>query len=323
MRAASAHGCCGAAPHRAFRNFITDRDGTINNYCDRYMSSVQSLYNAMWVGTFARRCAENTLLITAAPLGGRQGSEGLVELCAMDPNMVKYAGSKGREYYDHVARKVVEIEPLPVETQELLDNVQSRLVSLCSQVGNSVFLGIGSGFQRKFGEITVARNDPTGSISDETSHRFMADVQKVVRDIDPEGVLLDMHDTGTDIEIFPRMADGRSSFNKGIGIRALDKQLGLRISEGPNLVCGDTSSDVPMIESALSLMADTSPHSLAVLFVITPEQDKRSPTLAKKVRTLCSESGAHCAILPSSDVLVAALAQYAKEMDDTERAPTR
>ena len=38
------------------RNFITDRDGTTNNYCGRYLSSIQSVYNAVYLTRFARKC---------------------------------------------------------------------------------------------------------------------------------------------------------------------------------------------------------------------------------------------------------------------------
>ena len=66
---------------KPFRNLITDRDGTTNNYCDRYASSVQSAYNAAWLSNFSRHCVDNAVFITAAPLGGRPSAEGLMELC--------------------------------------------------------------------------------------------------------------------------------------------------------------------------------------------------------------------------------------------------
>jgi hypothetical protein len=271
----------------------------------------------MWIGNFARRCSENALFITAAPLGGRLGAKGLLELCTLHPGTVKLAGSKGREYYDHTAEKVVELDPLPPVTETLLDRLHRDMVSLCGKPSNSVFLGIGSGLQRKFGEITIARNDPTGSVSELASRRFLEEVEQVINDIDPEGILLEKHDTGTDIEIFPRLSDGRSSFSKGHGLLLLDSELDLRIAEGPNLICGDTPSDVPMIEEALNLMSQNSTAQLAVLFVISSEQHRRTPELAEKLRFLCRDNNAHCAILPSPDVLVAALAQYSKEFHGT------
>jgi len=313
----------GGARASRFKNLITDRDGTTNNYCDRYASSVQSFYNAAWLSEFARRCTDNTVLLTAAPLGGRPDAEGLLELCTMPQGLVTFAGSKGREYWDPSTKQVVEVEPLPAVTSQLLEKLHQRLVALCAQPGNGKFLGLGSGLQRKFGEVTMARNDPASTVSDLESQRFMAEVRCVMHEIDPEGTALAINDTGTDMEIFPRLADGRPCFNKGDGVTSLDRRLGLEVARGPNLICGDTSSDVPMIEAALRLMSEGSDENLgaarstatlAVLFVITPEQHTRTPKLAGKVRNLCAEAGAHCAILPSPDVLMAALAQFTEEV---------
>mmetsp|Transcript_14886 Transcript_14886/g.42718 ORF Transcript_14886/g.42718 Transcript_14886/m.42718 type:complete len:558 (+) Transcript_14886:70-1743(+) len=317
MRGALSDGRGVAASGLRFRNMITDRDGTINNYCDRYPSSVQSIYNSLWLGSFARGCTDNTIIITAAPVGGRSGTEGLMELCTMPRDFVRCAGSKGREYYDPESGKVLEIEPLPAGVHDLLDQVHSRISSLCAQPENAKFLGMGSGLQRKFGEITVARNDVSKTVDEAESHRFMGQVRCLVEEVDREGDMLDMQDTGSDLEIFPRRANGQPCFTKGDGVMSLDRRLSLQVAEGPNLICGDTPSDVPMIEAALSLMSTsesdgtlTSAGKLAVLFVVTPEQHRRTPDLAETVRSLCSDSGARCAILPSPDALIAALARF-------------
>eukprot|EP00439_Symbiodinium_sp_Y106_P039699 s7664_g4.t2 len=172
---------------KPFRNLITDRDraepsdGTTNNYCDRYASSVQSAYNAAWLSHFARHCVDNAVFITAAPLGGRPSAEGLMELCVAP-----------RGYFE----------------------LHRRILALCQQPGNTKFLGIGSGLQRKFGEVTMARNDPAGTVPEPESRRFMAAVRRVKEELDPDGTGLDLHDTGTDMEIFPRVMGGRPSFDK-------------------------------------------------------------------------------------------------------------
>jgi hypothetical protein len=185
-------------------------------------------------------------------------------------------------------------------------------MELCREARNHVFLGLGSGLQRKCGEITIARNTPSKTVNDSESRRFMAEVQQVITEIDPEGTLFDLRDTGTDLEIFPRMIDGRPSFDKGSGVASLNAQLDLEIGVGPNLVCGDTPSDLPMIQATLNLIPKRPATNLAVLFIITPEQHERTPQLAEQVGSLCSEHGAHYAILPSPDILVASLAEYTK-----------
>jgi len=367
---------------KPFRNFITDRDGTTNNYCDRYASSVQSAYNAAWLGHFAKHCTENAVIITAAPLGGRPSAEGLMELSVAPRGVLTYTGSKGREYFDYTTQRVLEAEVLPSDQREMVEELHRRIHHLCGQPGNAKFLGIGSGLQRKFGEVTMARNDPAGTIPEPESRRFMADVRRIKEEMDPDGTDLDLHDTNTDLEIFPRVVGGRASFDKGSGVKCLDKKLKLQVGLGPNLICGDTDSDVVMIEAALALMCgekmvevwlsqmreDEGPgepgledvaasvmggltrqdsehffgeltdeeqaelervelereeeeqqarenaSQLAVLFVNPPAQHSKKPKIANRVQTLCQLSGAQCALVPSPDVLVAALAQYANEI---------
>jgi hypothetical protein len=314
MRAASAtRHAQGQGNSPPFCNFITDRDGTTNNYCDRYSSSVQSAYNAVWVSEFAQRCVENTILITAAPLGGRPNSQGLLELCTMPNGFVTYAGSKGREYYDNTKNAIVEVEPTPLATAKLLDTLHGRLATLCMQPCNSKFLGIGSGLQYKCGELTMSHNDPARSVSPSESSRFKHEVQHLIHEFDPEGHVLNVHDTGTDIDVCLRAATASPLFTKSNGMIGLDQRLRLGVADGPNLICGDTPSDLPMVKAALHLMGQDA-SSLAVLFVISPEQYRTTPALASEIRTLCAESGAHCAFVPSPDILVAALAQFTKEV---------
>jgi hypothetical protein len=306
-----------------FENFITDRDGTLNNYCDRYASSVQSMYNAVWTTLFARHCTERALVITAAPLGGRPDGVGLMDLCTMPLGSVTYAGSKGREFFDNAKQCVVEAESILPDTQRLLDELHSQLVKLCAEPKNSKFLLLGSGLQRKLGEVTMARNDPGKTVPELESCRFKKEVQKVIDEINSSSFAIQMDDTGTDLEMFPCSSmDNRPPFTKGAGVLLLDERLHLNIGNGPNLVCGDTPSDVPMIEAAIHLMKlsvaqndddATCAAKLAVLFIITPEQHRRTPDLATRVRSLCHTHGAKVAILPSPDVFIASLARFTKE----------
>jgi len=366
-----------------FRNFITDRDGTTNNYCDRYASSIQSAYNGAWLSHFAHHCTDNAVVVTSAPLGGRPSAEGLLDLSVTPRGVFTYTGSKGREYFSNTAQRLLEAEELPQKQRELMDELHRRLLALCMNAGNTKFLGLGSGLQRKFGEITIARNDPAGTVPEPESRRFMAAVRSVKEALDPDGTELDIHDTGFDLEIFPRAMGGRS-FDKGSGVLCLDKKLYLRISEGPNLIAGDTSSDIPLITASLRLMcgdrmvdiwqerilseehpeqavhdrdvegiagegadaelteeevqqrlkdeadrrskeeeeeriAREAASRLAVLFVVspglhdhaTPDQLRKAKKLGDRVKAWCRHSGAQCALMPSSDALVASLVHYA------------
>ena len=81
---------------KRFRNFITDRDGTINNYCARYVTSVQSVYNALLLTFFINAAAQNSIILTSAPLQ----NTGLMELSILPDKTFVYAASKGREFID-------------------------------------------------------------------------------------------------------------------------------------------------------------------------------------------------------------------------------
>merc|ERR1711920_66841 len=177
-----------------------------------------------------------------------------MELCVAPRGYFTYTGSKGREYFNTAMQRVLEAQELPSHQRELVEELHRRLLMLCGQPGNTKFLGIGSGLQRKFGEVTMARNDPDGTVADPESRRFMAAVRQIKEELDPDGTELDLHDTGTDMEIFPRVTGGRASFDKGDGVECLNRKLHLHVKEGPNIVCGDTSSDVSMVTATLRLM---------------------------------------------------------------------
>lgn len=104
----------------------------------------------------------------------------------------------------------------------------------------------------------MARNDPAKQVSEPESRDFMLAVRRIKDELDPDGTLLDLHDTGTDMELFPRVPGGRASFDKGDGVAALDTKLNLGVKDGPNVVCGDTDSDVSMIIQTLTSMCGES-----------------------------------------------------------------
>jgi len=238
------------------RNLISDRDGTVNNYCGRYLSSIQSVYNAVYIARFATTRVENTVILTSAPLE----DSGLVDITTIPPGIVINAGSKGREYRDlNFERGTYAIK---LEKQAKLSELNLKLQELLRKQAYEEFGLIGSGLQRKFGQTTVARQDVTGSVPESDSERFLTVVEGLVRKVDPEGIFFQIVDTGLDIEIVLTVPsddpdEDRTDFDKGNGVAFLDERLGLDLATGPNLVCGDTGSDVPMLEQCLKQSADT------------------------------------------------------------------
>jgi hypothetical protein len=271
--------------------FITDRDGTVNNYCGRYRSSVQSAYNGIFLTRFARSLPRMPLILTSAPLE----DFGLVDLTVMPDKTYLVAGSKGREFRDsRGARHDLPIEP---EKQRRLEELNERLRSLLAEPDYEEFALIGSAVQFKFGQTTVARQDMYDSVDEERSRAFLGRIRELVSELDPADDTFRIEDTGYDIEIILTRSEGDRDFNKGDGVDFIDGEIGLRL-DGPVIVCGDTSSDVPMLERVAQTSTD-----LRTVFVTTDEE------LMGRVEAVAPQ----CVFVDSPDVLVLALGALGKE----------
>ena len=237
-----------------FNCFITDRDGTINNYCGRYISSVQAVYNSVLLTCFARENPSNPIIITSAPLK----DPGLVNVSVNPDKTFIYAASKGREYIGLDGKR--KTYPIEENKQQLLNKLNKRLSDLVKKPSFEMFSMIGSGLQFKFGQTTIARQDIRKSIPESESEEFLQKIRTIVRETDPGGNNFKIEDTGLDIEIILTIEDslsGTKDFNKADAVNFLDHVLKLNMKKGPHLVCGDTSSDVPLIEAAMAKTSDT------------------------------------------------------------------
>ncbi|MBW2558274.1 MAG: trehalose 6-phosphate synthase [Deltaproteobacteria bacterium] len=272
-----------------FNCFITDRDGTINNYCGRFRSSVQSVYNSLFLVRFAIKRTVSPVIVTSAPLK----NFGIMDVSINPEKSVIYAASKGREFVDlHGVRQTY---PIDKQRQGQLDNLNKRLLSLVKAPVFEKFSLIGSGFQHKFGQTTIARQDISGSIPEDESDNFLKKIISIVSDLDPQNKDFRIEDTGLDIEIILTVGDSRSGFkdfDKGDAVKFLDEELRLGMTDGPNLICGDTYSDIPMLEAAKEKTDNT-----WAMFVT------KDRTLAGKVRDVCPNS----IILAEPDMLITIL----------------
>ena len=274
-----------------FNCFITDRDGTTNNYCGRYRSSIQSIYNAVFLTRFASNTVSNPIMVTSAPLK----DIGIMDVSTIPEKVIIYAASKGREFVDlSGSRRSFPVDP---EKQQLIDRLNQNLTELIREPAYEKFSLIGSGLQLKFGQTTIARQDINGSIPAAESEAFLAIIKNLVKELDPFENNFRIEDTELDIEIILTISDekaGLKDFDKADAVKYLDRELGLNMGKGPHLVCGDTSSDVPMLEAAMEKTADT-----WSIFVT----DK--PELVDRVRTVCPEA----VIVPQPDILITILNQ--------------
>jgi hypothetical protein len=280
------------AQTHSFRCLVTDRDGTVNNYCGRYRSSIQSIYNALFLTRFARKRIHFPIMVTSGPLSG----PGLLDVSVLPPKTFIMAASKGREYID--LTDAYGNFPAQDEQTRLLKALQLRLEELLKQEKYRKFGLIGSGLQVKFGQLTVARQDISDSVPSLESEDFLKTITKLVRDHDPDGDTLRIEDTGLDIEIILTIESGkqRKDFDKGDGVAFLNEALALDMGEGPHLVCGDTFSDLPMLRVTLEKCSDTQ-----AVFVT------RDKELHQAVLKLCPQA----LIVAEPDVLVLALNKLA------------
>lgn len=235
-----------------FNCLVTDRDGTINNYCARYLTSIQSIYNSVFLTRFALNRVKNPVILTSAPL------DGLIEISVNPEGKIYYAASKGRECLDLEGR--IRRLPIALKKQEAIRTLNTRLLELTRCPEYEIFTLVGSGLQFKFGQSTVARQDIGGSIDEADSKAFLATLTDLVAELDPDKLNFRIEDTGLDVEIILTIetnSEGLKDFDKGDGVKFLNSELDLQMFRGPNLICGDTNSDVPMLEAALELAPDT------------------------------------------------------------------
>lgn len=259
--------------HLKFRNFITDRDGTVNNYCGRYSTSIQPAYNGVFLSRFAATRATNAVILTSAPLE----DFGLVDLSVMAQGAYIYAGSKGRELMNAAGR--VFRFPINEHQQQRIAKLNEKLGELVKQAEYEIFSKIGSGLQFKFGQTTIARQDIYNNIPENDSFHFKQLIEDTVKEIDPDNTIFRIEDTGKDLEIILTVDSGqkgRKDFDKGDGVRFIDEKLGLGLEQGNILVCGDTGSDLPMVETAMKQNSNT--YSV---FVTTNDE------LKNQVSTIC------------------------------------
>jgi len=125
-----------------------------------------------------------------------------------------------------------------------LDKLNNEIDNLLNNEEYQIFALIGSGFQKKFGQTTIARQDIYNSIPPDISESFFNQIINLVNYIDPTKKYLSIEDTGLDIEIILNINNEDNElkdFDKGDGIEFLDRNIPLNINELGAIICGDTN----------------------------------------------------------------------------------
>uniref|UniRef100_A0A5S6QYK5 T6PP_N domain-containing protein n=1 Tax=Trichuris muris TaxID=70415 RepID=A0A5S6QYK5_TRIMR len=227
--------------------FITDWDGTMKTYCSNYRTSVQPVYSAYWLSGFAKLCGSLCAVLTAGPLG----DFGILNLVAVpvEQTNVIFGGSWGREWlinnHRHVDRTAV-----TENGEEHLNKLTQCLLKLIHERTDfHRFLMTGSGFQRKVDRITIGFQTVSGEVTDQERTAFLDAVMTAVRTIDADDKIFSVRHEKLDIEVVLRTVQG--CWTKGDGVRYLLKETGKSLAADVVWICGDTTSDLPMLDFAL------------------------------------------------------------------------
>ncbi|CAD5230127.1 unnamed protein product [Bursaphelenchus okinawaensis] len=220
---------------------ITDWDGTMKDYCSQYATNLQPIYSALGLHRFAQDWTRLTAVLTAGPLRG----PGILDLTALpiDGNVV-FSGSWGREWWLH-GKRVVHDDGIPSEGRDALERVNDEMKTLLTSGEYSQFGLVGSGVQRKVDRLTLGVQTVCRHVQPELSNRYQDEIKERMCRVDPEHRTLHF-DPSTELEVEIVVHNDGTVWNKANGVERLIKTVDESLSTGRVLICGDTSSDLPM-----------------------------------------------------------------------------
>ncbi|CAJ0608737.1 unnamed protein product [Cylicocyclus nassatus] len=278
-----------------FHYVFTDRDGTLKSYSCSYPTSVQPAYSAVIQAQFARRCAQFCAIVTTAPLV----HIGILNMSTMPEGYYAYGASAGREWYFNPAMQFKD-DSISDADLALLNKVFDKIEDLLDDPAYRNFTWIGSGLQKHYGHITIAKQDVNNSVPQRKSMMLFDKVSKIVNDVDPTGATLTLRESDYDIKIYTKAKLSGRIFNKGHGVRLIERKMGMQLQDGNVLVCGDSETDLPMLEECLSV----APHNVYTIWVTKDE------ALQEKVTQICARfHNTNVTFVSCPEVLLGAMAQ--------------
>ncbi|TMS36068.1 hypothetical protein L596_003330 [Steinernema carpocapsae] len=278
-----------------FHYFFTDRDGTLKSYSCSYPASIQPAYSAVIQAQFARRCAQFCAIVTTAPLM----HIGILNVSTMPEGYYAYGASAGREWYMNPSTQFKDDTVNEVDLA-LLNRAFDLVEDMLETPEYRNFTWIGSGLQKHYGLITIAKQDINASISKSRVTMLRDRITRIVKDVDPSESTLTIKESDYDIKIYTKAKLSGKIFNKGHGIKLIQKKMRLKLNEGRVLLCGDSETDLPMLEELLAM----SPVNVYTIWVT------KSDELKEKVRELCtSRKNNHFVFVSCPEVLLGAMAK--------------
>uniref|UniRef100_A0A914MQR4 alpha,alpha-trehalose-phosphate synthase (UDP-forming) n=2 Tax=Meloidogyne TaxID=189290 RepID=A0A914MQR4_MELIC len=280
-----------------FNYFFTDRDGTLKSYSCAYPASIQPAYSGVIQAQFARRCAQTCAIVTTAPMM----RVGILDVCTIPEGYYYIGASVGREWYVDPDNKFKD-QSIPEHDLQQLDLVFDSIAYLLEEDPEfKIFNLIGSGLQKHFGHVTIAHQDSSNTIPTELKKKIDEKIHAIVEDIDPNNQLFEIIIDDRDIKIFVKTEFG-GIFDKGNGIELLINHLKCDLTEGTILVCGDSITDIPMLEYCLI----KNPKNVYTVWVVNGQNIQ----LRNQVHDLCKKYGnEHLVFVSCPEVLLGSMAQ--------------
>ena len=236
--------------------FIFSRDNaTMRN--TKFLSSIQPIYNSVYLTRFAKSKCYSSTYITTSPLGGEASARkipveanGVFDVCVNPLNTFNYSGSSGRVFVS--ASELTGKFPFPYEegpSEKQLDEFNIRVVDLLRSNKYKKFLSFGKGFQQKWGETIITLEDPFIEIPKPEKKRLREAVQEIITEVDKQKILI-LEETSSELRIADsRVSENHKNFTKADGVRFLDRSLGLDLHVNPSLVVCGSPADLLMVNS--------------------------------------------------------------------------
>lgn len=278
-----------------FEYFFSDRDGTLRSYACTYASSIQGAYSGVIQATFAHRCTQYAAIVTSAPLQ----NVGILDVTVVPDGYYCLGASGGREWYINSSKKFKDTS-ISDEDLQLLEKLADKIATLLENPKFQQYTWLGSGLQRHYGHVTIARQDVYKSIDEEVSAAWYRTICELVHEMDPTGKSLHVADSETDIKIHLKARLSGKTFTKGHGIRLFAEKMKLDLKKGNILIFGDSETDLPMLKEVLMI----NPLNVFTIWV-TKNED-----LQRKVSEMCHQvHNSNFVFVSSPFVILGAMAQ--------------
>jgi hypothetical protein len=277
---------------------ITDWDGTMKDYCSQYATNLQPTYSAIGMANFASLFTRLTAVLTAGPLRG----PGILDLTSLPiDGPILFSGSWGREWWMS-GKRLVHNEDISLEGDAALRRFKEEMEELLSSTEYSQFGLVGSGVQSKVDRLTLGVQTVFNHVDPELSENYQDAIRERMHRVDPDEQILHF-DPSTELEVEVVVHNDGTVWNKADGVGMVIEKVGDTL-EGPGkvLICGDTASDLPMVEFAVN----QNPDGAMALFVTMKEE------LCDKVRQILPAEDRQC-FVSCPDVIHAAMDNIIKE----------